>query len=647
MSILPEGLAAFFDRTSRQFNALHKPEWLSTDLTDSLWRIDNRDNLRVVSGKIKGGTVLTWNKDLPGGFWDDSQHAVILEQCKLVTIWAHDGVIGLSGNSLRTIGLFHNYLYWFVEFLVLRYGEDFRFHGFTLVGIDDLVDFLAAFEAGGVAGTSRFVERWESYLKSELALDPIDVAGAIYYLRKHGAYGADGRLKSKFVGAAMGVRSRRVRVLAQFSEYLTRYEPHATRRTFKVGRSDTANYVRWVVTFSKTLAYLPEFASTELSNTEAVIKAVHQFKFRLGNRTPTIPAAIGRKLLARCCHWMMEIYPKLIDFIRKVASGLTAVSTDSQFGLTKRISLSESSFYIDAELASLAESWRRTPSGPTRREATQSNMTTTYILLRLHNAVCYVLMGMLGCCRRQEVLDLPAISRGKVTEKSVFVSLRKSGVDNSRRVLEKPMPKIAIDCLATLRDLKVICKHIEPASDPLVDALAFFQLSSTGLNPLDSSAINGLLTELSLLFDLREENGEIWLLRSHELRRYFAMSFFHHGGLENALPALSWFMGHNNIEKTWTYIKESLTGREVSESEAAMATSAVYSDDQTKNVKILRAIVLKYFGCESMSMLSETEVHDYLEMMAEDGLYTARPVQIQCAGQKVFTIAISISGGHR
>lgn len=78
----------------------------------------------------------------------------------------------------------------------------------------------------------------------------------------------------------------------------------------------------------------------------------------------------------------------------------------------------------------------------------------------------------------------------------------------------------------------------------------------------------------------------------------FCCDIFHFGGLENSLPALSWFMGHEDVGETWRYIKESLTGKELSASEAALATSAVCSDDQSHGVQQLRNILVKHFGTE-------------------------------------------------
>jgi hypothetical protein len=139
-------------------------------------------------------------------------------------------------------------------------------------------------------------------------------------------------------------------------------------------------------------------------------------------------------------------------------------------------------------------------------------------------------------------------------------------------------------------------------------------------------------------------NGPTWYIRPHELRRLFALTFFHAGGRENALPALSWFMGHHELHVTWRYIREDLTGREISGTEATLARAAVYSEDQSASICQLRKMLLLHFGVGELKVLSEDTVQEYLEMLHEEGVYTATPIQVRTAAGKRFTVLITIDG---
>ncbi|MDD1016079.1 hypothetical protein [Pseudomonas rubra] len=641
MSNLPNEILAFFDRTTREFHFNHRPSWLRSELLDLVWVVDNNQDLRIVNGEIRGGTRIRWDHDLPNGSMASQKNQTLARQCRAITVWAHDGTIGLGGNSLRSIKHFHLFLHWMTEFFMNRYGDRFSQHGFKIVVVEDLVDFFETYEAGGVTATSQVIPRWEQFLRAQ-GLNPTEVDKVREFLTTVNAYDKKGRLLDSYLASATRMRSGRPRRLQQFSKYLERFEGQPANVHYTVPVQRTASLARWAVILSRTLNFIPEFEHSELSDVVRVAEAVRPYIDRPNGRTATLPISVGRKLLANCCDWMLNIYPKIYEFVLKVQQKIEFGSNGRRGGLIKAISLAERRIAIDPQLSNIADRWQRTPSGPTYGESQHMALTTSVVLLKLHNAVCYVLLGMLGCGRLNEVISLRAAPMHGVASKTVEFSIQKSGIDNTRRIMAKPMPQIAVDCLISLTKLKSVCSSIRPSADPLSEECAFFSFNARGLGLITKSDVNGLLRELSLTLDLRTSKGELWLLRSHELRRYFAMSFFHSEGNENSLPALTWFMGHSDIEKTWRYVKESLTGKEMSASEAAMARAAIYSNDQTKSVCALRALVLKYFGCKSMTLLGEDEVQDYLEMMAEEGLYSASPIQIQCRGQKVFTVLITM-----
>jgi len=643
VAVLPEAIYKYFDDTTRHFDVVHKPNWLISDVEADVWLVDNKGDMREVGGEVKGGTNIRWDKDFPGGLLTDRRYALVRKQFKSVFIWSHDGPLALSGNSLRDIKFFHVAVYWFLEFLDVRYGDQFREVGLAVASIDDLVDFFDLYKFGGVTATSDMIARWESFLRTQ-RVDPSDPAAVRGYLLVKDAYGKDGRLKSKFVAKALLIKAHRVRQLEPLSSYLSQFESSPSSTVGDDSSWSTAAIVRVFTVLSRALATIPEFCTAELAQPEKILEALKPFRRREDSRTRTLPSVVGKGLLGGCCNWMLDIYPKIFDCIKHVEQALEPEDDKSEAGIALRLLRAEQKVAIDPKLQEIAGRWRRTPSQPSRDQRSQVNMPIILILLRLHSAVCYSLVGLLACCRRREVTEILEPSADQLAARTVQIALRKTGVDNSRRVMHKPIPQIVSDCLSSLKALKAICLNIQPRDDSQLHKMAFFQFGLRGLGTLEPESVNGLLIELSLYFDLRGENGSTWLVRSHELRRYFAMTFFHMGGEENSLPTLTWFMGHANIERTWRYVKESLTGKELSVAEAAMARSAICSDDQSENVQILRSVVLNHFGCSSIELLASDEIQDYLEMLAEEKTFRAKPVQIQCGGHKVFTILLSLTG---
>ena len=73
-----------------------------------------------------------------------------------------------------------------------------------------------------------------------------------------------------------------------------------------------------------------------------------------------------------------------------------------------------------------------------------------------------------------------------------------------------------------------------------------------------------------------------------------------------------------------------------------MATSAICSGDESEGAARLRAVIYEYFGCSNISLMDEDEVQDYLELLSEQGVFSATPIEIGLGNKKRVSIMISI-----
>ncbi|EPH9811379.1 hypothetical protein ACS37B_000653 [Pseudomonas aeruginosa] len=643
---LPVEIRNFFERTTRKVTALYKPTWLLNELESSTWIVDSGVSVRDVDGTMKGGVRLSWDRLLPNGRFTSRVYAVPLEQARMIVVCAHDGAFKVA-RSLRGISHFHLYLLWLVEFLAVRYGEKFINEGFSIFGADDIVEFLGAAEVGGVSGTGAFIQRWEEYLsKSTEGVDPVSLSA---HLEKLGALDSNGKLNLRFAASVLGIDYKRLSQSTEFRKYFandlngeTRSQPDDSER-LKL----TAGLSNWLVTFCELLSLLPIKSQAEIDDHYLILDIVRPFRAQGDGRTKTLPLSTGRSLMFGCSRWMINIYPALRVYLNEIIPLSRSIIDDSNVSLFTALSISEEIVPIPDVLASTFYLNKRMQSDSLVSDAKiRAKFPFSIFLLRLHTAVCFCLTGVLTSCRRGELVELDSKASYKVAGRFYLsVMLRKTGIDNIREPMEKPIPRLVDECLASLNELKALWQSIAPSSDTLFLSQAFFKVNVRGASPFTVADAYVVLKELSEFLGLVDNSGERWVVLPHQLRRYFAMTFFHFGGLENSLPALSWFMGHDDIEKTWHYIKESLTGKELSASEAALATSAVCSDDQSNGVSQLRHILLKHFGSEKINVMHEDELRDYLELLSEKGVYTATPIQINVGKRKKYTVAISIREG--
>ncbi|WP_435634840.1 hypothetical protein ACSC9U_26530 [Pseudomonas solani] len=644
---LPSGILSFFERSTRRFTALYKPIWLINELHHPVWIINTGSEIRDVSGVLKGGVRLSWRRMLPGGRFTSSAYSLPLEQAKMLVVWAHDGVISSGAKSLRCIEHYFLYLFWLIEFLAVRYGERFQIEGFAVVGVDDIVEFLEAAEEGGSCGIGAYIQRWEGYLFKQMGFAAESLEKIQHALAEVGAYDSKGKLDLKFVASAIDIDPRRLSLSSAFKKYAEQYAIGNSSIAIGIDLPrDTDALAVWVARFCGVLSSLPIQSCAELDDARLISEIIRPFRGKGDGRTKTISLSVGRNLIAGCCRWMIDTLPAYRDYLSRVISASQRIMNDSEVGMYPALTISESMIPVPAELEMAFNTFKRMQAEKLIAESkVRTQFPFSVFLFRQHAAVCFCLVTMLACCRRSEIIDLQLRSieeaRGRFY---LSVFLRKSGEGSIRREMKKPVPRLVYDCFETLNDLKGIWKLIAPSDDPLFEQQVFYKVNIRGAFPLTANDAYVLLRELSEALDLKDGNGQRWIVAPHQLRRFFAMTFFNFSGAENSLPALSWFMGHDDIEKTWRYIKESLTGKELSASEAALATSAVCSDDMSEGVEVLRSIVRRHFNCDRISVMSEDELRDYLELLSEKGVYTATPIQIGSGRKKIYTIAISIRG---
>lgn len=487
-------------------------------------------------------------------------------------------------------------------------------------------------------------------------------------LHKLDAYDRRGVIKAGFVQEAIGIDAPRVSRIAPLVRHLQRYETcrdydfrsyprYGVRTAPLVGRLSLEekaakpvkvnNLLNWTRQASQALTLIPSLASGTFADPSEMGERLARFHMRREGRTRSIPTPVALRLTGFCIDWIQNVEPQLRGLVDRVLESSVrdgdAKPGDLQASL-EGVPVPPALQRFGVKMFWGRSLWedRYSQDAPLAGRQVQDLAVTD--LLNVHVGVCFVLVAMLACCRRSEVLML---SKGSIEHRGdrayIRILLRKTGADEARLSLLKPVPKIVARCFDSLSSMARILDRYRPTRDGHVAGLLFTKFNRNGL----SEAAPNIYSHLDLLSevaDLRTGDDSVWHVRPHELRRFFALSFFHEGGRENSLPALSWFMGHREIHMTWRYVREELSGAELSEAEAALAAAAIYSDDEARSVRRLRSMLLKHFGVDELRVLSGDVVQEYLEMLHETGTFNASPVQVRNASGVRFTVLITING---
>lgn len=504
-------------------------------------------------------------------------------------------------------------------------------------------------------------------LRSSAAREAVDALARVL-LHQMDAYDRRGVIKSSFVEAAIGIEAPRVGRIAALVVHLQTYETcrdydfrsfprYGVRTAPLIGRLSLeekaakplkiSGLLNWVRQASQTLTLIPSLACGTFADPSEMSERLARFHLRRGARTRTIPTPVALRLTGFCIDWMQNVEPQLRGLVDQVLKslprGVDAKPSDLQASLEGVLAPTALQRF-GAKMFWGRSLWEDRYAQASLQVGRRIPELAVTDLLNIHVGVCFVLVAMLACCRRSEVLMLSKDSVEYRGDRAyVRVPLRKTGADEARLSVLKPVPKIVTHCFESLTSIARILDRYRPTRDDHVATLLFTKFNRNGL----SEAAPNIYSHLDLLSevaDLRTGDDRIWHVRPHELRRFFALSFFHDGGRENSLPALSWFMGHREIHMTWRYVREELSGAELSEAEAALAAAAVYSDDEATSVRRLRSMLLKHFGVDELRVLSGDVVQEYLEMLHETGAFTASPVQVRTASGVRFTVLITVNG---
>jgi hypothetical protein len=698
-SQLPNELAAFLAAASNFVVDLYQPAWIKGSLEAPDLQIDFIGTPATEDSRSSAFGLNT-NFYAPPGRLSDADRQVFRRQMIMLLISFIDGSIAPSRNETN-VRVFWAALMRLAEYWATAASKRQLAKGLVGISLDAVSEVLVAFKDSGSEGITDMRGAWEDDIWRRVAalsrfdFDAIEAAldvetrdaikrrceeqrrkgelpqgdlrAALLLLASEQAYDALGFVSSSYVVKVIGGDVFRVGNNGSLQVHLRRYalsenferqsyrkygirsqldsnRPQLLERAAKPKSIDVlAAGLRYV---SAAACNVAEFAESELALPEEIKKRIAAEDRTETGRTASMPAVVALKVVRGCVDWILNIAPQLEQLClllseipfrksganpRNFAPSMGDALASINHPLLKRFGVRG----FDGCLRRCDPDWSR--------PRPFSEQTLGFVdLLDLHFAFCFSIVALMGCMRRGEVMDLMDGDLVRGRHDSLVANLRKRQIDSVRRRVTKPVPRIvglAIESMIRIRNIWRGClpsKHGGAAH-------VFSRLTRSGLSGAeDAGHLYKTLDFLSEFLELKQVDGSCWYVRPHQLRKSFAMSFFHHGGKEKSLPALSWFMGHRSVADTWRYVRSQLTGSEISASEAQMATMAVLSQDKSKAVEKLRNLLRLHFNCETLSVMSEVDLQGYLEHLHRKGKYKASPVEIRTSKGSRVAVLVSI-----
>lgn len=200
-----------------------------------------------------------------------------------------------------------------------------------------------------------------------------------------------------------------------------------------------------------------------------------------------------------------------------------------------------------------------------------------------------------------------------------------------RDYISLPCPEIVIEMI---KNINKISKRLNDNEE--VKRLFFIPKSE---NPLfQKQCKKTIYKNFDHMFDYFEVDlidGKRPYIRQHQLRRFFAMSFFWSSGFKS-IDTLRWFLGHTNAEHVYHYIKENTNG------EVLNNVKAQYISENIKDYESLEEIFENKYNISDYNLIDKEDLADYINAMLEDGMITVEPEFIENDEGQKFEIIVKV-----
>lgn len=263
-------------------------------------------------------------------------------------------------------------------------------------------------------------------------------------------------------------------------------------------------------------------------------------------------------------------------------------------------------------------------------------------LIEVLYASIWMILSALSARRSSEIRDLETNSCLVKNNNGYYLQfdLRKRNFGKIRERVLRPIPNLAAQCIQSLVELHQKLSLISSvrASDRLFSKPRCREIGLAAMGTVDAAKV---LDRFSDYFEVQlNSDGRRYYIRTHQMRRFFAMTFFWSSGI-GGLDTLRWFLGHTNIEHVYHYITETVPGEVLRRVSAEFASEALISEQcSTMN---LRVLLEKRYGLSKFSIMQPDEVADYIEDLMIEGMLKIEPIFIDIPEGKRYEIIFKIT----
>lgn len=376
----------------------------------------------------------------------------------------------------------------------------------------------------------------------------------------------------------------------------------------------------------------------------SVIKSIENFKpvLELSKRFRTVPPDIIFSAIRNAVEFHLEFGDGLCKTYENLLRKISKTGTQDQVRGVMNDSLVIAA--LDKSIKNIGiKAW----SLQTYNRWKFSTVSEYFIQLRANRGLCELLQVYIGSvaivvgalsARRRDELQLMAHEKCLDSLKtSILFHKAKSTrtLNGMRSFVGRPIDELAVEMILNLQRIQAaLLKY------GFMDKVSYLFMCPSRESPLylawySPSGYYRVIDTFCDYFETPVEDGERYYIRQHQLRRFFAMTFFWGGGF-GKLDTLRWFLGHSDLEHLYNYITENCDGQVLRDVKANYAAEHLSDSDD------LATLIQEKYKTDDFSVLESEEVEDFIAELIDEGEVVVEPEFFRIDDQVSYKILIKV-----
>jgi hypothetical protein len=198
----------------------------------------------------------------------------------------------------------------------------------------------------------------------------------------------------------------------------------------------------------------------------------------------------------------------------------------------------------------------------------------------------------------------------------------KANIGNRRIKVDRPISDFAVQALRLLLRAQEGLQRIT-GTLPAYPVFSLPHYSRARLSPATDKTVRDTLDRFCDFFEIPlDKQGRRYYLRTHQLRRFFAMMFFWHFGF-GGMDTLRYMLAQVDFAHVWRYITENVPGKVLAQVKTTFVTTKLR--EGSADTQSLGALLQKEYGIANFAILSEETVERYVADLIAKGLVDVKP----------------------